>query len=149
MPLSFALKAYTRLLCKDLKTRDGWRVRVDLSSDANARFGAIVTHIRREVSFGSAGATCVSSSLSHDMCTLCLQKTTASSSSCAPLCLWMAPRNVRPRTRHHTHHRRCSSVSSAELDSADTNIICNQPQNPALHSAFAGEFARIGGWNSA
>jgi hypothetical protein len=50
MPLSFALKAYTRLLSKDIKTRDGWRVRINIDPTHNV---ATVTHIRQEESFGS------------------------------------------------------------------------------------------------
>jgi hypothetical protein len=52
MPLAFVLRAYTRLLVKDLKSKDGWRVRIDLLSTG----GAAVTHVRREQSFGNDGS---------------------------------------------------------------------------------------------
>lgn len=53
MPLSFAIRAHTRLLVKDVKTRDGWRVQLTLDTQQRS---AAVTHVRREQSFGNDGA---------------------------------------------------------------------------------------------
>jgi hypothetical protein len=50
MPASFATKAHTRLLTKDVKTKDGWRITIHLEGGGSVK----VTHIRREESFGSA-----------------------------------------------------------------------------------------------
>jgi hypothetical protein len=52
MPTSFVLKAHTRLLTKDIKDADGWRVTIDFQKGGRV----VVTHIRREKSFGDSAA---------------------------------------------------------------------------------------------
>jgi len=52
MPTSFVLKAHTRLLTKDVKDASGWRVSVDFQKAART----VVTHARREKSFGDSAA---------------------------------------------------------------------------------------------
>jgi hypothetical protein len=52
MPTSFVLKAHTRLLTKDIKDASGWRVSIDFQKGGRV----VVTHVRREQSFGSSAA---------------------------------------------------------------------------------------------
>lgn len=50
MPMSFIVKAHTRLLSKDVKDASGWRISINVLKNGRV----VVTHQRREKSFGDA-----------------------------------------------------------------------------------------------